>query len=150
MSKAVFHEKVAKIETVLTILDDCKFRGVEESSRLLYRALALEKLDRIEEAMEDLHEILGNEEHKSIVKAAQFNRLICLEKINQYDKVNFTSFFKNAEIIYAGNERLKDKAIIMHFIFCDKSGMEFMYDDLLEETLEYEKTIILSIILSQL
>jgi|GEM_PF-3656388 len=137
MALAAYHEKKGKIEMMLDILN-VNLRGQEESSRLLYRALVLEKLDRIPEAINDLYSILLNEHNIELVKAAQFNLNVCYEKKNDYAKVDFTKFFIYKDMFFAGNERLSDKAITMHLIVCHKTNQEFLYDLELMDVFQFQ------------
>ena len=137
LSLAAFHEKLGKIEQIPQFLNQ-SFNNCEENACcLLYKSLALEKLDKMQEAIDLLFIVLQNSQNAKILLSAQFNLDVCYEKKCQYERVDFTRFFKKEES-FIKNERLCDKALNMQLIFCHKTNTEFIFYKQLQECLKFQ------------
>lgn len=137
IANAVYNENLGNLDNMANILEDIKLKGKKESVRLLFLGIAYEKLDRITEAIECYKIILEDENDIKLRKSAQFNILLCKEK-NGDKSVDFTKFFDDKTILF-GSERIKDKALAMHIIVCQKDDIPFQYKYMLQETLKYEQ-----------
>ncbi len=137
MTHAAFLESFGQIELMLSVLERARFRGTAESARVLYEAIAREKLDDLDGAKRLLRSILDTETQKDLVRAAQFNIHVCYEKAADFANVNFEAFFRDQRNAFVDRERLCDKAVAMHMIVCMEQDRPFVYKRLLTESLEY-------------
>lgn len=137
IANAAYNERLGNITGMLDLLEQKRFSGVEESVRLLFLGIAYEKLDRIDEAIDSYQRILAIENDEKLLRSAQFNLNICYEKKQAIDDTCFTRFFES-NVTLLGGQRIKDKALTMHIIMCIKEKRQFTYDDILEESLNYE------------
>lgn len=137
---SAFHEKMGDITRMLNELESNSFSGKEESVRLLFLGIAYEKLDRIDEAIDSYQKILSKEDDEKLIRSAQFNLHVCFEKKQTIDNNGFT-YFLNSDVTLLGGQRIKDKALTMHIIMCIKEKCPFKYNDLLEESLNYERKV---------
>ena len=122
---------------MLGVIARQRFRGANESARMLYEAIAREKLDDLSGAKRLLRTILDIETQKDLVRAAQFNIHVCYEKAADFSNVNFEAFFQDQRNAFVDHERLCDKAVAMHMIVCMERGHPFIHKRLLTESLEY-------------
>lgn len=136
IAEALYNENIGNIDNMAEILNSIKLTEKKESVRLLFLGIAHEKLDKIDEAINCYNKILEDENNVKLRKSAQFNIMLCKEK-NGDRRVNFTKFFNERTILH-GNQRIKDKALTMHLIVCQKYNMHFTYENLLQESLQYE------------
>jgi len=136
IANAVYNENIGNIDNMVDILNSIKLTGKKESVRLLFLGIAYEKLDNTESAIKCYNKILKDENNTKLRKSAQFNILLCEEK-DEDTNVDFTKFF-NDKTVLLGKQRIKDKALTMHLIVCQKNDKPFTYDDILQESLQYE------------
>lgn len=137
LTLAALHEKLGKNEQIPSILERLSEKDDKHNTCMLFTAIALEKQDETNPASEILLEILRKSQNMDILLAAQFNLDVCCEKMKKYDKVEFPRFFGIRKAL-VGTERVCDKALTMHLVVCQKTGIEFVYQDRLEDTLAYE------------
>lgn len=136
IANAVYNENIGNIDNMIDILNSIKLKGKKENVRLLFLGIAYEKLDKIEEAMSCYNKILEKEDNAKLLKSAQFNIMLCREK-GEDRSVDFTAFFKDNTILLGG-QRIKDKALTMHLIVCQKNNKPFTHNNILNESLQYE------------
>jgi len=137
IAMAVYYENIGNIPEMLNTLNSFKSTEQKESIRLLFLGIALEKNDKPDLAIKSYTYILSKETNNKLLKSAQFNINVCFEKKNDNEYLNFSHFF-NDKTILMGNQRLRDKALTMHLIHCKKENKQFIYDEFLKESLEYE------------
>lgn len=137
---AAYNENISKTDEMLRILKSFKSSGKKESVRLLFLGIALEKLDKIDEAISCYQKILASEDDIKLLKSAQFNINICFEKKDLNENIDFTRFFKDEKMLL-GKQRIKDKALTMHLIHCRKENRPFLHNKTLEDSLNYEVEI---------
>ena len=137
MAEAAFSENIGKIESMIEVLGGDTFHEKRESTRLLYMAIAYEKLDNIPKAIDCLFRVLSKESDYNIIKAAQFNLNLCYEKNKKYRRVDFESFIGIQDIKFIDHERLSDKAIAMQLIYCLQINKSFIYEKNLKESLNF-------------
>ena len=139
ITHAAYLESLGQIESMLAVLEKPRFNGKEESARVLYEAIACEKLDDIGRAQKLLRRILDTEKQKDLLRAAQFNTHVCYEKVADFANVNFEAFFLDQRNAFVDQERLSDKAVAMHMIVCMERGDPFVHKKLLAASLDYLK-----------
>lgn len=140
MAHAAYLESVGAVSDMRSTLTGFVLSGPQESTRLLYEAIAHEKLDEPDLAIINLHTILETEQKHDIVRAAQFNLQVCYEKGQHYNQVRFESFIDDSSVVSIDGERLSDKAVAMHLICCMDTKTPFIYRRQLEESLDYLTT----------
>ncbi|HEY0150706.1 MAG TPA: hypothetical protein VGB92_01845 [Longimicrobium sp.] len=139
MGKAIYLESIGSIEQVLETLDTVKFTGIQECSRRLLRALALDKLDRCKEALEDITYVLMNAPPSSeLIVAAQLNAAVCQEKLERFSLVNAERFLEDDAFTFSTGEKLWTKALSLELIVCRRTGKYFGRKDLVEKALKEE------------
>ncbi|MDR1202068.1 MAG: hypothetical protein LBL58_10645 [Tannerellaceae bacterium] len=137
IANAVYNENIGNISNMLVILNSFQLQGTKESVRLLFLGIAYEKIDRIPEAKKCYMKILQTEKNRKLYKSAQFNLLLCIEKEGKEKNIDFTIFFKDNTVLLNG-QRIKDKALTMHLIVCKKENRPFLFDNVLNNSLQYE------------
>lgn len=137
MAQAIYLEGSGAIEAMLAVLEAPRFSGTAESTRLLYEAIACEKLDDYERAQRLLRTILDTERQRGLIRAAQFNLQVCYEKAQNFAQVRFEAFFQDRDISFVDRERLSDKAVAMHMIACMEQHHPFLHKRLLADSLDY-------------
>ena len=139
IGQAIYLESIGNIEQMLDSLDFVKFTGSEECSRRLLRALALDKLDRCEEALEDITYVLMHAPATSeLIIAAQFNAAVCYEKLEKFDLVSAERFLEDHSFSFSNGEKLWTKALSLELIVCRRTGKHFGRKDLVEKALKEE------------
>jgi len=137
IATAVHYEYLGQIENITLTLENKKFAGQYELSRILYLALAYEKLDRISDALNLLQRITANPQTSNEIRlSAAFNMSVCYEKLEKFENVCYENFFHLNDNLQFSNECIRDKAIANHLIVCHIKKEEFKYESLLKEVLE--------------
>lgn len=136
IARAIFMENIGAISEMKNIISHMVLEGIDESIRLLYKAIAHDKLDELDQAIDCLYKILRKETNQNITRAAQFNLNVCYEKMDMIKKVDFESFIDD-NIIFADGERLSDKAVAMQLIHCMRAKAVFVYESQLDKSLNY-------------
>jgi hypothetical protein len=137
MAHAAHLESLGHAELMIETLAKSRFKGSEESSRLLYQAIAHEKLDDVATAQRLLRKVLETESNKDLLRAAQFNMHVCYEKLCAFRKLDFESFINDRRTVFYDGERIRDKALAMHLIVCTQRKQPFIYNSALTESLKY-------------
>jgi hypothetical protein len=137
MARAAYLENMGHVEEMIDALAQVKLQGTQESTRILYQAIAFEKLDDLAHATRLLRQVLESESDYMTLRAAQFNLNVCFEKKGEFQKVRFEAFRHDNDIVFVDNERLSDKAIAMYLICCIRSEKAFIYHEQLEDSLVY-------------
>lgn len=137
IAKAKQYENLGQIEKIVELLKPKSFKSQEEYSRMLYLALALEKLNLISEALEILNRILSKVDLSHEIRlCASFNMSVCYEKNSEFEKVSFLDFFDINDNLQFSKESIRDKAIANHLIVCIITKVDFEYEHLLNAVLE--------------
>lgn len=107
--------------------------------KLLY-GIALEKsdLDGVELALREFDLILGSPIAPDELKlCAQFNRMVCIEKINP-GQASFEEFLGDREYRFATGELLWTKAWSMELVRCARLGVEFPHGEAFDDVVAAE------------
>ncbi|MES2669684.1 MAG: toll/interleukin-1 receptor domain-containing protein [Pseudomonadota bacterium] len=137
MAHAAYLESLGHAELMLEALGKNRFKGSKESSRLLYQAIAHEKMDDVATAQRQLRKVLDTETNKDLLRAAQFNMQVCYEKLCDFKKLNFETFIDDRRTVFYDGERIRDKALAMHLIVCIQRKQPFIYNSALAESLNH-------------
>lgn len=137
MAHVAYLEGLGHAELMLEALENVRFKGSEESSRLLYQAIAHEKLDDVATAQRQLRKVLETETNKDLFRAAQFNMQVCYEKQCDFRRLDFESFISDQRTVFYDGERIRDKALAMHLIVCIQRKQPFIYNSALSESLDH-------------
>lgn len=142
LGKALYLEAEGDIEQMLAELERAASHGEAECCRRLMRALALDKLDSCEAALEDLTFVLLRAPHHSdLIIAAQFNAAVCHEKLDRFDLVDVDRFLADKTLSLSTGELVWLKAVSLALIVATKSGTKFKYEALVPEALAAEAAL---------
>lgn len=128
-------------ELVLQEIQKHSYSGLE-GYRRLYVALALEKLDKPSKALEELNWILRrNRDDRDLAVCAQFNSLVCLEKMGRIEDADFAGFLSDKKLALRTGEKVWPKALSMTLIACTKTQTRFLDKHLVPQCLKEEKAL---------
>ncbi len=135
---ALVYEGFGQIELMLQ--ETCRtFGDATDLPRCLLKAIALEKLDRIPEALSELYRLMLRVPADSpLLVAAQFNANVCLEKSGEFDSVDFERFIEMRDAKLCAGEWVWHKAISMELILCMRTARRFKYEEVIEDVLASE------------
>lgn len=103
----------------------------------LFKAIALEKLERADTALDILQEISEDESVPyDLRRCAEFNRRVCQEKLGH--SVTFEPYFADRTARTGCGELIWTKAFNMELVLCGTRGLEFDHADLLEAAISAE------------
>lgn len=138
MLEAAQHEGAGRPEEMLRCLGGAEFEGLEETCRLFYEGVALEKNHLLPEAINVYTTVLGRTDRDDLATAADFNMRVCYEKLNRFDSADFRRYLEDQSRKIGTDEYLWHKALSMEIICCAKSGREFQYEALVDQALSEE------------
>jgi hypothetical protein len=138
IARAVLHELNGAIEMMVESSDPAGFTGTAAANLGIFKAIGLEKLNRIDEAIEVNTKIMNNLRLPDELRlCAAFNREVCKEKSGDSD-VTFVPWLTDRSRRLSTGELIWPKAFSMELIACTRQGRVFQYGDLLDEAITAE------------
>jgi serine/threonine protein kinase len=138
MARAAFCENSGNLKEMRDTLEQNTFPDpTQDNVRLLYLALAHEKLNDLARAETILRRVLETERHPAVTRAAQFNIHVCHEKRDPAAAPGFEPFLGDHDVVFVDGERLSDKALAMQMILSIQNGNRFLYQAALNESLAF-------------
>lgn len=127
------------------MLDISEWQGgtaLENANIRLFRGIALDKLSRPREAIEQYDLILDAADptrapEDELHLCAEFNRAVCLEKLKD-PTVTFEEWIAERDFRFRSGELIWTKAFNMELIRCARLGLPFPHRELLQEAINAE------------
>lgn len=138
IARTVLHEINGAIEMMAESSDPAGFNGTSWANLSIFHAIALEKLNRLDQAVELNTQIVDNPRLPAEMRlCASFNREVCREKLDLAD-TNFAPWLSDRHRRLSTGELIWPKAFSMELIVCTRQGRPFNYADLLDEAITSE------------
>jgi hypothetical protein len=138
IARTVLHELNGAIEMMVESSDPAGFTGASSANLGIFQAIGLEKLNRLDEAIEVNTKIVNNLRLPDELRlCAAFNREVCKEKAGDSD-VSFATWLTERTRRLSTGELVWPKAFSMELIACTRQGRVFQYADLLDEAITAE------------
>jgi hypothetical protein len=138
IARTVLHEFNGAIEMMVISSDPAGFSGISWANLGIFHAIGLEKLNRLDEAIEFNTRIVDNPRLPDELRlCASFNREVCKEKLG-YPEVSFVSWLTDRLLRLSTGELIWPKAFSMELIVCTRQKHPFQYADLLDEAITSE------------
>lgn len=138
IARTVLHEFNGAIEMMVDSSNPAGFSGISWANLGIFHAIGLEKLNKIDEAIDYNTRILENQRLPEELRlCAAFNREVCREKAN-YPDVSFEPWLRDRTVRLSTGELIWPKAFSMELILCTRKKQHFQYADLLDEAITSE------------
>jgi hypothetical protein len=138
ITQAVLHELNGAIEIMAEASDPTGFTGIAWANLSIFHAIGLEKLNRLDEAIELNTRVIENSRVTDELRlCAAFNREVCKEKLSSPD-VSFVPWLLDRGRRLSTSELIWPKAFSMELIACTRQTLPFQYADLLDEAITSE------------
>jgi hypothetical protein len=141
ITRALMFEFQGRIEQMLAAASSFDAPdALQNANCALFRGIALEKLNHLEEAMAQYEVIAAFLPPQSeLRRCAEFNMSVVREKRNETAD-EFAALIEDREARLSSGELLWTKAFNMELVRCSRRGLKFRFEDLLDEAISAEIT----------
>lgn len=141
ITRALMFEFQGRIEQMLDAASSYDGSDpLKDANCALFRGIALEKLNRLEDATVQYNRIIDAlPAQNELRRCAEFDAAVVREKQNETAD-EFADLIEDREARLSSGELLWTKAFNMELIRCTRRGLKFRFEDLLDEAISAEIT----------